>query len=141
MLSEPTSKQEKNIDSVKCLTNSDMQIINGAFADLDECEMERDSLCKKIQLQDEMIKSKGELISVYQKQADILIPLKEEIQQSLDIMNMRYNLLEGMYKSLDKKVNGFWGQMKGLGIKIGVPVGTVVFTTVMVSLLKTFKIF
>ena len=68
-------------DSVKCLTNEQIKIINNVFLDLDECEQEVLALGKIVTIQDTMLKSKIDLLAIYKKQDEYNEELKYQLRE------------------------------------------------------------
>ena len=74
-------------DSVKCLTNEQIKVINNVFLDLDECEQELLALGKIVTIQDTMLKSKIDLVAMYKKQDEYNEELKYQLTASINILN------------------------------------------------------
>lgn len=103
-------------DSVKCLTNEQIKIINNVFLDLDECEQEVLALGKIVTIQDTMLKSKIDLLAMYKKQDEYNEELKYQLTASINTQIQRFNALESSIKN-DAK------QQKRKGIAIGSSLG------------------
>ena len=103
-------------DSVKCLTNEQIKIINNVFLDLDECEQEVLALGKIVTIQDTMLKSKIDLLAMYKKQDEYNEELKYQLTASINTQIQRFNALESYIKK-DAK------QQKRKGIAIGSSLG------------------
>jgi hypothetical protein len=103
-------------DSVKCLTNEQIKVVNNVFLDLDECEQEVKSLERIVSIQDTMLKSKVDLISLYKKQDEYNEELKYQLTASINTQIQRFNALESSIKR-DAK------QQKRKGIAIGTSLG------------------
>lgn len=103
-------------DSVKCLTNEQIKIINNVFLDLDECEQEVLALGKIVTIQDTMLKSKIDLVAMYKKQDEYNEELKYQLTASINTQIQRFNTLESYIKK-DAK------QQKRKGIAIGTSLG------------------
>ena len=103
-------------DSVKCLTNEQIKIINNVFLDLDECEQEVLALGKIVTIQDTMLKSKIDLLAMYKKQDEYNEELKYQLTASINTQIQRFNALENSIKK-DAK------QQKRKGIAIGSSLG------------------
>lgn len=103
-------------DSVKCLTNEQIKIINNVFLDLDECEQEVLALGKIVTIQDTMLKSKIDLLAMYKKQDEYNEELKYQLTASINTQIQRFNALESFIKK-DAK------QQKRKGIAIGSSLG------------------
>ena len=103
-------------DSVKCLTNEQIKIINNVFLDLDECEQEVLALGKIVTIQDTMLKSKIDLLAMYKKQDEYNEELKYQLTASINTQIQRFNALESAIKK-DAK------QQKRKGIAIGSSLG------------------
>ena len=81
-------------DSVKCLTNEQIKVINNVFLDLDECEQELLALGKIVTIQDTMLKSKIDLLAMYKKQYEYNEELKYQLTASINTQIQRFNALE-----------------------------------------------
>ena len=103
-------------DSVKCLTNEQIKVINNVFLDLDECEQELLALGKIVTIQDTMLKSKIDLVAMYKKQDEYNEELKYQLTASINTQIQRFNALESSIKR-DAK------QQKRKGIAIGSSLG------------------
>ena len=103
-------------DSVKCLTNEQIKVINNVFLDLDECEQEVEALGKIVTIQDTMLKSKIDLLAMYKKQYEYNEELKYQLTASINTQIQRFNALESSIKK-DAK------QQKRKGITIGSSLG------------------
>lgn len=110
------SQQKSKQDSVKCLTNEQIKVVNNVFLDLDECEQEVKSLERIVSIQDTMLKSKVDLISLYKKQDEYNEELKYQLTASINTQIQRFNALESSIKR-DAK------QQKRKGIAIGTSLG------------------
>lgn len=124
IFSQITSKQGKS-DTVKCFTNSDMQVINGVFIDLDDCEKEVIALGKIVMIQDTMLKSKIELQQLYKQQADYNEDLKYQLTAAINTQIQKFNILESAYKAQarkEKKRSIITGTSLGLGLSFSLAV-------------------
>ena len=108
-------------DSVKCLTNEQIKVINNVFLDLDECEQELLALGKIVTIQDTMLKSKIDLVAMYKKQDEYNEELKYQLTASINTQIQRFNALESSIKK-DAK------QQKRKGIAIGSSLGQAIVT-------------
>ena len=89
-------------DSVKCLTNEQIKIINNVFLDLDECEQEVLALGKIVTIQDTMLKSKIDLLAMYKKQYEYNEELKYQLTASINTQIQRFNALESSIKKIGR---------------------------------------
>ena len=103
-------------DSVKCLTNEQIKVINNVFLDLDECEQELLALGKIVTIQDTMLKSKIDLVAMYKKQDEYNEELKYQLTASINTQIQKFHALESAIKK-DAK------QQKRKGIAIGSSLG------------------
>lgn len=118
--SQTISKKELS-DSVRCLNNQQLQIINGVFIDLDDCEKENISLNKIITVQDTLLKSKLEIQEWYKRQNEFNEDLKYQLTASINTQIQRFNVLESEYKrqaKQQKKRSLITGTTIGLGLTI-----------------------
>ena len=98
-----------------------MQVINGVFIDLDDCER-KDSINKSIiSKQDSLLASKNEVVS-------------KKLDESLQFQFKKFEQLEKENKQLSR-------QLKWQGVKIGASTGGTVMIAVVLLILKTFKVF
>lgn len=111
-----------------------MQIINGVFIDLEDCEV-KDSINKAIiNKQDSMLSSRTEVVDGL-KSLDIKNQeLSDKLDHSLQFQFKKFDELEKENKALLKQINR-------QGIKIGVSTGGTVAIAVILLILKTFKVF
>lgn len=120
-LCQTISKNGQKSDSVKCFTNSDMQVINGVFIDLDDCENEVIALGKIVSIQDTLLKSKVEIEELYRKQNDYNEELKYQLTASINTQIQRFNVLESAYKyqnRVQKKRSIITGTSMGIGLML-----------------------
>ena len=110
------SQQKSKQDSVKCLTNEQIKVVNKVFVDLEVCEQENAALNKIIIAQDTMLKSKIDLVAMYKKQDEYNEELKYQLTASINTQIQRFNALESSIKK-DAK------QQKRKGIAIGSSLG------------------
>lgn len=123
-----------NGDTVVAFTPLQAKNYRLLLVDLEECNINLKDANSIITLQDSSLRSKKELISLFDKQAEYNEELKYQLTASINTQIQRFNILEANYKADAKK----W---KWQGVKVGVPIGTTVAVIVIVTLLKTFKIF
>ncbi len=111
-----------------------MQVINGVFIDLEDCEIKDSINTAIIRKQDSIISSKVEVVeelkTLNQKNQD----LSDKLDQSLQFQFKKFDQLEKENKALSKK-------LKWQGIKIGASTGGAVAIAVILLVLKTFKVF
>ncbi len=119
--SQTTSRK----DSVKCLTNEQIKVINNTFVDLDACEQENKALSQIISVQDTMLKSKIELQKIYDKQIEWNDELKYQLTSAFNLQVQRYHALENSIKQAEKKQKR---KRLGLGLGIGIAItGLLIF--------------
>lgn len=112
-------------DSVKCLTNKQIKVINNTFVDLDACEQENKALSLIISVQDTMLKSKIELQKIYDKQIEWNDELKYQLTSAFNLQVQRYHALENSIKQAEKKQKR---KRLGLGLGIGIAItGLLIF--------------
>ncbi|OQC41895.1 MAG: hypothetical protein BWX61_01398 [Bacteroidetes bacterium ADurb.Bin035] len=112
-------------DSVKCLTNEQIKVINNTFVDLDACEQENKALSLIISVQDTMLKSKIELQKIYDKQIEWNDELKYQLTSAFNLQVQRYHALENSIKQAEKKQKR---KRLGLGLGIGIAItGLLIF--------------
>lgn len=111
-----------------------MQIINGVFIDLEDCEV-KDSINKAIiNKQDSLLLSRTEVVDGL-KNLDVKNQeLSDKLDHSLQFQFKKFDELEKENKSLSK-------QLKWQGVKIGASTGGTVAIAVILLILKTFKVF
>lgn len=129
--SQTISKKEVS-DSVRCLNNQQLQIINGVFIDLDDCEKENISLNKIITVQDTLLKSKLEIQEGYKRQNEFNEDLKYQLTASINTQIQRFNVLESEYKRQAK-------QNKKRSLITGTTIAGVVLVTFGVVIFKILK--
>lgn len=117
-----------NVDTVKCLTNAQLKVINGVFLDLDYCEQINDSLCKIIELQDTLIISHAEVIQAFKSQSYEVKQLRYEFKESKSLYEMRLEELKLDNKKLEK-------QITKQSRKLGFSLGAITFTAIIFSLI------
>lgn len=129
--SQTISKKELS-DSVRCLNNQQLQIINGVFIDLDDCEKENISLNKIITVQDTLLKSKLEIQEWYKRQNEFNEDLKYQLTASINTQIQRFNVLENAYKQQSK-------QQKKRSIITGGTIGIGLAVTLAIVIFKILK--
>jgi hypothetical protein len=98
-----------------------MQIINGVFIDLEDCENQNIALSKIITIQDTLLKSKIEMQELYQKQNEYNEELKYQLTASINTQIQRFNVLESAYKyenRRQKKRSIITGTSMGIGLAL-----------------------
>ena len=111
-----------------------MQVINGVFIDLEDCEV-KDSINKAIiTKQESMLSSRTEVVDGL-KNLDVKNQeLSDKLDHSLQFQFKKFDELEKENKALSK-------QLKWQGVKIGASTGGTVAIAVILLILKTFKVF
>lgn len=117
-----------------CFNRAELQVINGVFIDLDDCEL-RDSINTAIiQKQDSIINSKVDIIDGFKK-----LTIKQDVltKQLSQFIQFQADLSEQQKKENDKLRK----QMIVQGIKIAVPIGVLTGVGLILGLLNVFKIY
>jgi len=111
-----------------------MQVINGVFIDLEDCEL-KDSINKAIiGKQDSMLSSRKEVLDGLKTLDFKNQELSDKLDHSLQFQFKKFDELEKENKKLSK-------QLKWQGVKIGASTGGTVAVAVILLVLKTFKVF
>lgn len=130
---ETTSKPGP-VKNDSCFNRAELQVINGVFIDLDDCELKDSINTAIIRKQDSIISSKGEVV----EELKTLRTKQDKLAESLyQFTQFQADLSKQQKKENDKLKN----QIKWQGIKIAVPTGTAIGLGMVFLLLKVFKVF
>lgn len=141
--SKPTSKKDSLAqagDSTRCFTNAEMQVVNDAFIDLDDCQT-RDSVNQGLLRKAEAIISKQDSNITTFKETIVMLKENRETLKSLakvmgDIQttaNLKFSLLQDQAKSLSKQL---WKSRLTTGITFAGGVTIAVAVPVIIYYLK-----